>query len=453
MHQIMLMGLLVGAAVAEFRAGGPEYQSETVTCHLPEREHLANSVGRDGLGLCVFTSIDLAARWANEPGLVGFRDFMKSHPGGGWPEKVDEYIPKMAAHNKRPAPNYLQHTGGDPEFLKSALRTGRYVSVTYDGRDGAYYRTRIAHMVNLVHFSDRHAVIQDNNFPGKWLWMSPAAFVDRWRGTGGGWAVVLLNPGPPPIPVNRVAPNPSTSEHPLIIQGDEPNFGLDLGRIDAAAKYQLNGREITRDQALTALGELPDDSNRLRLTIVGDAAFRERVRADLASHPALLALKDRLLTQDYPPDHWAVADVGFAGGLTLQPPAGKDGKAPVLWRMTQYPGPDALAGAIRKADPLYQPSRDPDPTKTDPAKPDAGPLAEWANWSNTLWLGLGIGAMFLARRLGLKLPGGKPAPDDLRELIRAILTDLLKPAPPPPAPAISDEELRKRIQEVMGRQV
>ena len=37
--------------------------------------------------------------------------------------------------------------------------------------------------------SDRFAVIQDNNFPGKWLWMSPGDFLTRWKGTGGGWAI------------------------------------------------------------------------------------------------------------------------------------------------------------------------------------------------------------------------------------------------------------------------
>src|SRR5262245_20010833 len=81
----------------EFKAAGPEHDREAVTCHLPEREHLRNAAGNDGLGLCVFTSIDLAARWANEQALIGFRDFMTRHAGGGYPEKVDQYVPKMAA--------------------------------------------------------------------------------------------------------------------------------------------------------------------------------------------------------------------------------------------------------------------------------------------------------------------------------------------------------------------
>src|SRR5260370_30645652 len=93
-----------------FLADGNVHDNEAITCDLPPSEHLKNSVGRDGLGLCVFTSIDHAARWSNEPALIGFRDFMTKQPGGGWPEKVDDYIPKMAASKGLPAPGYVQHT-------------------------------------------------------------------------------------------------------------------------------------------------------------------------------------------------------------------------------------------------------------------------------------------------------------------------------------------------------
>ncbi|HJZ93117.1 MAG TPA: hypothetical protein VKE40_19730 [Gemmataceae bacterium] len=375
----------------EFKAAGPEHDREAVTCHLPEREHLRNAAGNDGLGLCVFTSIDLAARWANEQALIGFRDFMIRHAGGGYPEKVDQYVPKMAATKGLPVPGYVQHTGGDPEFLRAALKTGRYVCVTYDGRDGVFYRGRVAHMVNLVHLSDRLAAIQDNNYPGEWLWMSPADFLERWKGTGGGWAVVLLRPGPPPIPVNKQF-HVSSSKIQVettdlrrgiwnlqlatarpragIAEDDDPNFGIDRERISTARHYRLNGRDVSRDEALRVLGAIPDDTDRLRLTVVGDSELRRRVRADLDSHPALAPVRSRVSVQDYAPDHWAVADVGFAPGVTLQLPPGPDGKAPVLWRMSSYSGPDLVAGAIRKADPLYKPDRDPDPSKPDPTKPD-----------------------------------------------------------------------------------
>jgi len=176
---------------------------EEIICDLDKSQHLKNVGGSDGAGLCVFCSIDHAARWANEPALIGFRDYMTKYPGGGYPSKVDQYIKKMCAEKNLPIPPYIQHTGGDAEFLKLALKTGRYVCVTYDGRDGVFYNGSIAHMVNLVHLSDKWAVIHDNNYPGKWLWLSPSEFLSRWRGNGGGWAVVLLKAGPPPIPVNK----------------------------------------------------------------------------------------------------------------------------------------------------------------------------------------------------------------------------------------------------------
>ena len=530
-----------GANAGPFYADGNQYSGEAIACDLPVSEHLRNSVGRDGLGLCVFTSIELAARWANEPALIGFRDYMTKQQGGGWPERVDALIPTFAASKGLPVPEYVQHTGGDPEFLRLALKTGRYVCVTYNGRDGIFYRGSIAHMVNLVHFSDKWAVIQDNNFPGQWLWMTPTDFLNRWRGSGGGWAIVLLKAGPPPIPVNvrvqnpppcpppeteggkeartyppsdtgrgqgggllrveqcpnGVCPAPTNLEwhadpdnagyfylyrgpkqigawHPdgrgyLELLGDgnwsearQPpiplptaavsNFGLDVNRVSGEARYCLNGKEVSRREAFAAFGNLTDDSGKLRLTIVGDAELRQRVRADLAAHPDLLALRDRLLVQNYSPEHWAVAGVGFAPGITLQPAPDANGKAPVLFRAVVYQGPEHLAEAIRKADPNYRPENDPQPGKTNPSTPvDATPLPPSSKGTpmipTELWYGLiGLIIPMIASRLGLPILG--PPPHDLKGLVRTLLLDILKGlSQPQPAP---DDEIRKQLQAVIG---
>lgn len=357
----------------DFHQTGPAYDREEITCHLPEQEHLPNAAGRDGFGLCVFTSLELAAKWSNEPALFGFRDFMTKHPGGGWPEKVDQFIPKISAHNGLPPPEWVQHVGGDATFLRRALQAQRYVCVTYDGRDGVFYPQRVAHMVNLVHLSDRYAVIQDNNFPGKWLWMAPEAFLERWRGTGGGWAIVLLRHGPPPIPVNRIGEaQPRPKPLAAISEGENLNFGVGLHALSHSSQYRLNGRVVPRADALAAL-DRPSADHAWRLTIVGDLALRQQVRADWATHPALATWRNRLQVQDYDPTTWAVADVGMAPGLTLQGPAQSDGKAAVRWRMTTYPGPEALAAALRKADPTYRPELDPDPTQPE-AEPTKPPL-------------------------------------------------------------------------------
>lgn len=96
-------------------------------------------------------------------------------------------------------PKYVQHTKGDMKFLKASLAAGRYPCVTYSGHDDVFYHYHISHMVNLVHLSEKWAVIHDNNFPGKYLWMTPDEFEQRWKERNGGWAVVLLDPPPPPL--------------------------------------------------------------------------------------------------------------------------------------------------------------------------------------------------------------------------------------------------------------
>src|SRR5262245_16320763 len=187
------------AQAGESRVGGRTSPDglEEVCLDLPGTEHLKNVGGRDGAGLCVFTSVEHAGRWENAVQLVGLQAKMRQEPGGGWPEKLDQVLARHAA-----GVQYLQHTGGDPAILRLALKTGRMPSVTY-GYSPRYGGGNIAHMVNLVHLSDRWACVLDNNFPGedRYEWMAPAEFERRWKLKGGGWAVVVLAPPPPPIPV------------------------------------------------------------------------------------------------------------------------------------------------------------------------------------------------------------------------------------------------------------
>ncbi len=153
--------------------------------------------------------------------LYGFRDWMTRRPGGSYPEKFESTLNAYCKERGIPCPGYVQHTGGDDEFLALALKTGRMVCVTYCGADGVsrYGSEVIGHMVNLVHLDETIAAILDNNFPGTWLWMSRRDFLARWRGIrvdgrpylvrdgrgrlmpiGGGWAIVLLQAPPPPYP-------------------------------------------------------------------------------------------------------------------------------------------------------------------------------------------------------------------------------------------------------------
>jgi hypothetical protein len=181
---------------------------EEIACDLPGSEHLKNT-GRvgprgpgTGAGLCVFTSIEHCGRYQNESALIGFQKKMTYEPGGGYPDKVDAMIRKYA-----PKVNYIQYTGKDTTLLRLAVKTSRMVGVTYGY--SPRYGGPIAHMVNLVHLTDKWACILDNNFPGEnsYEWMSPDEFDRRWVAGSpdkSGWAVILLNPPPPPAPHNSI---------------------------------------------------------------------------------------------------------------------------------------------------------------------------------------------------------------------------------------------------------
>lgn len=143
----------------------------------------------------------------------------------------------------------------------------------------------------------------------------------------------------------------------------QANYGVELDKIvHGQERYGLNGRPVGAHearQAVTGDGAIPDDRNKLRLTVIGDEAQRRQVCHDLASAPELADFRGRYAVQDYPPDHWAVARAGFAtdGRPTIYV---QDAGGKVLHRQDDYRGPADLAGALRRADPGYDRRRDPD---------------------------------------------------------------------------------------------
>lgn len=197
-------GLSLSAPVGAKVGGATNEDGTELQCDLPGALHQKNKGGRDGAGLCVFTSIAHAAHWQNVPLLEDFRDWMTKHPGGGYPEKVTKMIEQIAKEKGQPVPDYLQVQNNDLEILKAACASGRMPGVTYSSSPTGRYRGRIAHMVSLVHADDRWFVILDNNYPGadKYEWMSPEEFIKTYSGGRTGWAVILLNPPPPPPPRN-----------------------------------------------------------------------------------------------------------------------------------------------------------------------------------------------------------------------------------------------------------
>ncbi len=193
---VMLFGVPVWAAPTE---GGPTGAGGVeVVCDLPVALRKHNTAGRGGRGgLWVFTSIMHAARSQNARALWNFQDQVRNDVTGGHPGNVDEEIKKYG-----PLVRYLQYEGRDPAILEAALKAGRMPGVTYNGHDGVHYRGTIAHMVNLVYLDSQYAAILDNNYiqDHELVWMTRQEFLERWTGGGSGWAVVLLNPAPAPVP-------------------------------------------------------------------------------------------------------------------------------------------------------------------------------------------------------------------------------------------------------------
>lgn len=195
---ISQVGARVGGTIA------PDAKTE-IQLDLPGQFHTKNVGGSDGAGLCVFTSIQHAAQWQNVGALKDFQKWMRQHPGGGYPEKVDAKIKQICKEKNIPIPSYLQVEGKDIEVLKLACKTGRMPSVTYSySPTGRYGGGKIAHMVTLSHADDQWFCVLDNNFPGTtaYEWMSPQEFLRTYAAGGQGWSVILLDPGPPPPPRN-----------------------------------------------------------------------------------------------------------------------------------------------------------------------------------------------------------------------------------------------------------
>lgn len=149
-------------------------------------------------------------------------------------------------------------------------------------------------------------------------------------------------------------------ERPVV--GD--NFGVDLSKIKDAPEYSVCGQPVTSSQAhdkIAGGGALVDDSQRPWIVIrTNDQNLKNEILAGLAP------LKDEFRTACYTHGHWAQTGVGADHSLVRVMAA--DGKE--LHRQDDFNGGvPALVGAIRKADPKYDPAKTPDLRKSMPSLP------------------------------------------------------------------------------------
>lgn len=198
--------------VGALSEGGPVLPDGTeIQCDLPMACRKRN-IASKGLGCCVFMSMHHTGCYQNIPVIQDFAEWMvkKGIEGGGYPAKVDKLIAQIAKDRGEPVPEYVQHTGGDLEFLYAVQKSGRMACVTYAGMDMHYGPNKqVDHMVNLVHLdppekSPRMAAILDNNFveENRLVRMTAEEFRKRWLARNGGWAIAFKAPRPPAPPRN-----------------------------------------------------------------------------------------------------------------------------------------------------------------------------------------------------------------------------------------------------------
>ena len=138
---------------------GRSYDGDELTVDLPASEQMEN-IGSflDDAGMCVFTSIEMAARYCGIESFRGFRDWCAhTYNGGGDPDNVVEHIAAYCRFKGIPVPPYKQYEGTDPGPILAKLdSTGRPACITY-GQSPRYVSGRnptgtVAHMTCCIGF-------------------------------------------------------------------------------------------------------------------------------------------------------------------------------------------------------------------------------------------------------------------------------------------------------------
>jgi hypothetical protein len=417
---------------------------------VPGRTH---NISAKGAGCCTFKSMDYAARHQNVPAIVGLAEWLRSagFAGGGYPQKEAQMIAKCAAARNMPCPAFVQYEGSDPWFIEAMLASGRSVGITWQAN----------HMLSCVHLDAQQGAIVDNNAPDRVQWFPRQTFLSKWTAGNAGWAIALLNAPPPPVPSNlRPAAQSLPCQRKRCDCGCEdgepcrcaagvPAFdrcgcsplctcGCNAGgpcpccpeaADEGGLEWVYGGRERftfgadMRDMSRQEVEAwLAADAAKPHLTLIGDEPARKAV-LDLIGAEA-----DRYLVQGYTPDHWAL-QCGFATAQPVVYLQQRDGKV-LLNR--PLAGASGLAQKLRRADPTYQPSADPNGDALAGLSLDSA--KQWATDNPLTALGgagaAALAALYLRSKRG-QPTGGTPAAatrpatqDDVAALLRQVLDRL-----------------------------
>jgi hypothetical protein len=137
------------------------------------------------------------------------------------------------------------------------------------------------------------------------------------------------------------------------------NYGVNYRPADRD-RVTFQGQPVSLDQAMLAFDStVPSDANYLRLTVIGTPEQQAQVLNDLRTSPVLQGLPVRVIARGYAADSWVIAGMGYVTTGTptiyVQTPDGH-----VVHRQNSYVSASDLATALRRLDPNYNSTADPD---------------------------------------------------------------------------------------------
>ena len=133
------------------------------------------------IGSCVHASVINMLRWHGHWEMAEW--WRKAYCSG-------DYMDRLVRRLNHAGLKFAHTSNGDEEFLEWASRNRLLIGLPYYP----------AHFINMVDFTDTHAVLLDNRWPHVYIKVDRAEFLHKWKHEYGGFAVVLVYTPPPPWP-------------------------------------------------------------------------------------------------------------------------------------------------------------------------------------------------------------------------------------------------------------
>ena len=203
LRRILTAALLLGLASTpralaqqvdrwEVAADAPIFRGVQADVPIPPEDHFKNEGSAvDDLGLCVGTSLMIAGKYQGVPGMELGKDsawwkYIKSRPGGSYPEKLAEDVRRMFPDEK-----WISWEGDVTDLITAYTSRGIPVSATMNTGE-LYSWQGIHHYIVVGHLRDGLAMVVDNNDPRKYHWMAEADYQRRFIDGRQGWLFIWL---------------------------------------------------------------------------------------------------------------------------------------------------------------------------------------------------------------------------------------------------------------------